>query len=197
MPGPLVPNDAIPSIAARIDSPAVLRVLRHLRQAGFLLNSPSLDKETVDVLQKLTALGLVDPGYEGPTDGPPFIWVSNHNGERVLRYFEASPAQGARLESRVTVTPRARTALASLSENDQLAVLAAAEALQGRDPAAWPRDEARRLNPDKPVYLLRVSKGLRAFIRVLDSGGIELFDIVREEALKLFLQRELPGSAGQ
>jgi hypothetical protein len=39
------------------------------------------------------------------------------------------------------------------------------------------------------VYSLRVSPELWAFIRLLDSGGIELFDIVPEETLRLFLER--------
>jgi hypothetical protein len=168
----------------------MLRVLRHLRQAGHILNTPSLDPATVDVLGKLAALGLVDPGYTEPANGSPFIWVSNPNGERVLNYVERSPSQAARLESKITVSPRADTVLASLSEGDQLAVLAAAEALQGRAPDAWPRDKIRRLSPDKPEYLLRVSPGLRAFVRILDAGGLEVFDIVREETLQLFRERQ-------
>jgi hypothetical protein len=190
MPANLVPNEAIPQLADRIDSPSMLRVLRHLQQTGFIMNESSLDKDTFDILQRLAALQLVDPGYEGPTNGVPFIWVSNHNGERVLRHFDMSVTQRDRLEPKVVVNPRARIALSSLSESDQLAVMRAAERLQGRDPATWPRDEVRRLSPDKSVYLLRASPDLRAFIRILDSGRMELFDIVREETLQLFLERQ-------
>jgi hypothetical protein len=141
----------------------------------------------------LKALGLVDPGYDGPANGKPFIWVGNGNGARVLKYLETSPSHEAALESKLQIHPRARTALASLPEKDQLAVLSAAEALQAAEPASWPREKVDRLSPDKPVYLLRVSPELRAFIRVLDSGGIELFDIVREETLRLFLERHRAG----
>jgi len=194
MPTVLVPQDRIPELAAQIGSPAMLRVLRRLREAGFIHNGPNVDQGTLGILQRLTDLGLVDPGYYGPTDGKPFIWVSNGNGERVLKYFEASPPHEAALESKLKIHPRARTALASLSGEDQLAVLAAAEALQTADPASWPREKVERLNQDQPVYLLRVSPELRAFIRLLDSGGIELFDIVREDTLRLFLERYRVGS---
>ena len=194
MPAVLVPPERIPELAAQIDSPAMLRVLRGLRETGFIQNSPDVDQGTAAILQRLTGLGLVDPGYDGTTNGKPFIWVSNGNGERVLKYFEASPSREAALESRLQIHPRARTALASLPERDRLAVLAAAEALQAADPASWPHEKVDRLKPDEPVYLLRATPDLRAFLRVLDAGGIELFDIVPEETLRLFLERYRAGS---
>jgi hypothetical protein len=189
MPADLVSNDAIPQLAARIDSPAMLRVLRHIQQVGFILNGQIVNQSLFTILQRLADLGLVDPGYADPTDGKPFIWVGNGNGQRVLRHFEASPLQNASLESKVTVHPRARTALESLSEGERQAVLVAVEMLQSRDPASWPGEEVSRLIPDQPVYLLRVSPDLRAFIRILDSGSLELFDIVPEETLRLFRER--------
>ncbi len=188
MPADLVPNEAIPKLAAQIDSPAMLRTLRLLQQRGFLQNGPGVDQETVDALQRLAVLGLVDPGYSGPTNGEPFIWVSNHNGNRVLKHFEANRRR------EVKVHPRARTALAALSEDDQQAVLAATESLLIREPTSWPRGEVLRLDEGKPVFLLRVTPDLRAFITVLDSGDIELYDIVREETLKAFLERYRGGS---
>jgi len=198
MPADLVRNEAIPQLATQINSPAMLRVLRLLREVGFIQNSGNLDRRTFDTLQRLAALGLADPGYAGPTNGTPFIWVSNPNGERVLRHIETLPADAqAPLESGVKIHPRARTALAALSARDYLAVLAAAEALQAGDPASWSKEETVRLGEDKPVYLLRVPPDLGAFIRVLDSGGIELFDIVREETLQLFLDRQRAASTPQ
>src|SRR5262249_44899014 len=152
----------------------------------FILNGPDVDSETAAVLQRLTDLGLVDPGYTGPTTGKPYLWTANGNGSRALRYA---------LESRLTINPRARTALASLSWKNQLAVLEAAVSLQARAPASWPSEEAVRLAEDKPVYLLHVTRDLRAFIRVLDSRQIELSDIVREETLRLFLERERAAGA--
>jgi hypothetical protein len=190
MPADLVPNEAMPKLAASIDSPAMLRVLRHLRKAGFIMNTDSLDKRTFDVLQRLSDLGLADPGYAESSKSSPFIWASNRNGEQMLRYIETVPDQEERLQSKVTVGQRARTALTSLPESDQLAVLLAAEALQDRDPTTWPREEVLGLGPEKHVYLLRVPPDLRAFIRILDSGAIELFDIAREETLQLFLERQ-------
>ena len=68
------------------------------------------------------------------------------------------------------------------------------ETLLIRDPALWSRDQAIRLSPDKPTYLLKVSPDLRAFITVLASGDIELLDIMREETLRLFLERLQNGS---
>jgi hypothetical protein len=189
MPAELLPDAAIPALAAQIDSPAMLRVLRHLRQVGFIQNGPDLDPATFEILQRLAGLQLVDPGYaESPTESQPFIWVRNHNGDRVLKHFEGT------VDSKLKVHPRAHTALASLPERDQQAVLAAAEFLLTRDPAAWPRDLVERLSPDKPVYLLRVTDELRAFFTLLDSGGIELSDIVREDTLRLFLERYRAGS---
>jgi hypothetical protein len=92
MPAPLVPNEAIPELAAGIDSPLMLRVLRRIHQVGFILNGKDVDQETVRVLQRLTELGLVDPGYDGRTGWPPFQWVINGNGSRVLRYLASIPA---------------------------------------------------------------------------------------------------------
>jgi hypothetical protein len=93
VPADLVPNEAIPELAVRIDS-AMREVLRRIQQTGFILNGRGVDRETVAILQRLTDLGLVDPGYEGPTVGEPYLWTSNGNGSRVLRYstgIRASP----------------------------------------------------------------------------------------------------------
>jgi hypothetical protein len=98
MPATLVPNEAIPKLAAQIDSPAMLRVLRHLQQTGFLLNGQATDQRTLDILRRLADLGLVDPGYDGPTAGKPFIWISNGNGERVLKHLEAQAPLGSTIE---------------------------------------------------------------------------------------------------
>jgi hypothetical protein len=96
MPADLVPNTAIPELAARVDAD-MLRVLRRIQQTGEILNRRSLDRKTFETLQRLAELGLVDPGYTGPADGPPFNWISNGNGSRVLRYLESIP-QGPHYE---------------------------------------------------------------------------------------------------
>src|SRR5205807_2510537 len=90
MPAELVRNEAIPELAARVD-PEMLRVLRRIQQAGFILNGGDVDQKTADILQRLAELGLIDPGYGGPTDGKPYQWVSNSNGSRVLRYLTSIP----------------------------------------------------------------------------------------------------------
>jgi hypothetical protein len=85
MPAVLVPHAEIPDLAARV-TPEMLKVLRRIQQADFILNGDTLDRETAALLEQLTQLGLVDPGYEGDPSGPPSIWVGNANGSRVLAY---------------------------------------------------------------------------------------------------------------
>jgi hypothetical protein len=85
MPAALVPHADIPILAARI-TPEMLRVLRHIQKADFIMNSEGVDSATLDVLRQLTGLGLVDAGYEGDPSGPPYMWVANGNGSRVLAY---------------------------------------------------------------------------------------------------------------
>ena len=46
-----------------------------------------------------------------------------------------------------------------------------------------------RISDDEPIYLVNLPGQLRAFVRVLDTGEIELFDIMREETLRLFRER--------
>jgi hypothetical protein len=90
MPADLVPTVAIPDLARQV-TPEMLTVLRRLQRAGFIQNSKRLDRATFDVLQRLANLGLVDPGDEGDTNGPPLLWVSNGNGSRVLNYLTSIP----------------------------------------------------------------------------------------------------------
>jgi hypothetical protein len=104
----------------------------------------------------------------------------------VLKHLEEAPEKPG---LKLSVEPWAATALASLPEMQQVEVLVAAEALVGRDPASWPREGATRLDPAEPVFLLRVSPELRAFIRLEEGGEVQLFDIMREDTLRLFLER--------
>ena len=186
----LIPNDAIPAIAEQIDSPGMFRLMRHFHHDGFVMNGEDVSERMAALLRRMTELGLVDAGFEEASDDKPYMWTSNGNGSRVLRFIEQSASLRARLDSRFRIHSRAQTALSAISEWNQAMVLVAAEALQGRDPASWPRGEAVRAVEDKPVYLLYVSPDWRAFIRVLDSGEIELNDIVRRETLELFRERE-------
>lgn len=88
----LVPKHAIPELAARANSPEMLRVLQHIQRAGFIRNG-NVDRETTDVLRRLMELGLVDAGYEGATEGEPYLWTSNSNGSRVLSYLTGLRAE--------------------------------------------------------------------------------------------------------
>jgi hypothetical protein len=167
----------------------MLRILRHLQKDGFILNGEEVTPAVRPVLERLVNLGLIDPGYEGNGQDKPDMWVGNGNGPRVLRHLEASASLQAALDRKLQIHPRAYPALSSLSEWDQAKILAAVEMLQPGQPDSWNPDDVVRLYEDQPIYLLRVSPELRAFVRILDSEEIELLDIVREEALQLFQER--------
>jgi hypothetical protein len=188
MPATLIPNKEIPGLAAQIDSPAVLSMLRHLQKAGLVLNGEDIDKGVTAILQRLTELDLVDVGYAGTETDRPSLWTINGNGLRVLRHIETSPLQ-ANLEPRFKIHPRARPALATLSDWEQTKVLLAVEALQNSSQKSWSSEDVVPLGDSRHLYLLRIAPDLRAFIKVPDSGEIELFDIVREETLQFFLER--------
>jgi hypothetical protein len=191
MPADLVPEAAIPELAAKIDSPAVLKVLALLQQRDFILNDSQVDEDTAAALSRLAELGLADPGYAEPANGEPFIWVSNSNGKRALKYLESNRRHQVRMH------PRVRTALGSLTNADQGAVKAVAEALLLGDPGSWPGDQARPLSPDGSAYLLRASPDLWVYVTVLPSGDFEVSDVVRQDTLRVFLERlAATGKAG-
>ena len=193
MPATLVPIETIPDLASRIESRELFQVLKRLQRTKFLRLEQDIDLKTVNWLQRLADLGLADPGYDGPTHYKPFIWVANHNGDRVLKYIETLPSYAERFESTLQITSRASTALGTLSEFEQEAILAKAESLQSCAPASWP-PEVVPLGLDKRVYLLKIAPDLRAFIRVLDSDEIEVFDIMRADTLNQFLELVGAGS---
>lgn len=87
MPADLVSNETIPERAALVDTAEMRRVLGRIQQEGFILKGRDVDRESAAILQRLAELGLVDPGFEGSTDGQPYVWVRNGNGSRVLRYL--------------------------------------------------------------------------------------------------------------
>jgi hypothetical protein len=194
MPADLAPKRKIPGLARQIDSPAMLRVLGRLDQAGFVQNSEELDQETKDILQRLAGLGLADPGYEEGGNGKLgklFVWVANGNGKRVLEHFDQLR------KSKLQIGPLAQTALRVLDPETSWGVLAAIEWLLPRDPGSWSANQAERFRPDEPLYMLRVPPDWLAFIRVLASGRIELFDIMREGTLRMFQEGYSAGSAVQ
>ena len=86
MPADLVPGEAIPQFAARVDSREMLEVLRRVQKAGVILRGEA-DRATAAILQRLAKLGLVDAGYDGGAHDKPHHWVSNGNGSRVLSYL--------------------------------------------------------------------------------------------------------------
>jgi hypothetical protein len=90
MPADLVRQVEIPDLAAQV-TPEMLAVLRRIQRAGFIQYSKRLDRTTFDILQRLAALRLVDPGYDRDTSGPPSLWGRNANGSRVLKYLASIP----------------------------------------------------------------------------------------------------------
>jgi hypothetical protein len=83
----LVPHAAIPELAERV-TPEMVKVLQNIQKADFILksNRRDLGPATLQILRQLSEMGLVDAGYEGDTSGPPYMWVANGNGSRVLAY---------------------------------------------------------------------------------------------------------------
>jgi hypothetical protein len=187
MPADLVPHAAIPDLAARLDS-SMYRVLQYLKGAGFIMRG--VDDRLAGVLRRLTSLGLVDPGYDGSVTGEPYLWTANGNGSRVLKHIEITPALQDAVAPKFSIHASARTALASIPELDRLQTLLAVDALVARDPGSWPKAETVALGADKQGYLVRVTPELRAFLRVLDPQRIELFDLVREDTLRQFLEHQ-------
>jgi hypothetical protein len=49
MPADLFSDEVIRGLAAQIDSHAMLSVLRHLRQVGFIRNGSDIDQETANI----------------------------------------------------------------------------------------------------------------------------------------------------
>jgi hypothetical protein len=97
----------------------------------------------------------------------------------------------------VWIHPRVRTALGSLAETDQGAVKAVADALLIGDPASWPGEQVRPLSADGSAYLLRASPDLWVYVTVAPSGDVEVSDVVRQDTLRLFLERlAATGKAG-
>jgi len=187
MPAALVQNDHIPELAARIDSPAMLRVLRQVQDDGFVKNGSDLDNETAITLERLVSLGLVDPGFD--SEGKPFLWVANHNGKRVLRHIQN--------ESKLSILPSAKAALEAMPEKDRRAVLAAAESLQRIPPDSWASRNVQQLAADDQLFLLRVGPDLRVFFTTPESGQVVLVDIVHHKTLEMVQNGNGAGSVGQ
>ncbi len=187
MPAALVPEVDIPALARQVTSPAMLKALRLLEEQDFIHNSSDLDGATAEALKRLVELGLADPGYAGPTDGDPFIWVGNGNGKRVLRHLEKNRRYV------VDFTARAKTALASLPEAEREGVLASVEALQLSAPEAWPAAQVLGNGGNGRVVLLTVTPDLRAIVGFVEPRKIEVLDLLREDTLRLFLERQRAG----
>lgn len=96
-------------------------------------------------------------------------------------------------EAKLKIHSRAKTALDALSETDRRKVIESADTLQHTPPGNWPKEKVIPLG-ENGMYLLRVTPELRAFIRINDGEQIEVVDLVREDTLHLFLERQREAS---
>jgi len=80
----------------------------------------------------------------------------------------------------------AKTAMDGLADTDRQRLLEAVERLQETDPTDWPADQVSRLPDSRPLYLLRVPPDYRVVVARTESNGLEIRDIFREEALRLW-----------
>lgn len=115
-------------------------------------------------------------------------WVWDETGSRLER---------AQLEARLEVQPLAKSALLTLSDDLRKSVVDTACDLQRSDPATWSDRLVKRVSADEPLYLVRLPQGLRAFLRVLPTGRLELMDIVSAETLRLFTESYAAGGAAR
>jgi hypothetical protein len=86
MPAELFPQTAISELAANVNS-RQLDVLRQAQKAGFIMNSSDMNPDTRSILDELSALGMLDVAFDGDIKDQPYLWTSNGNGQRVLRYL--------------------------------------------------------------------------------------------------------------
>lgn len=89
MPADLFTVDVMEQLVDKVHTFAHFRMLTRIQEAVYLTNGPHLSPSDFEILEGLAAMGLVDPGFAGPLDEPPYLWVSNNNGRQVLKLFLA------------------------------------------------------------------------------------------------------------
>jgi len=80
----------------------------------------------------------------------------------------------------------AAIAMDGLPDDVRQRLVATVLRLQATDPATWPRDEVVRLDDPQPLYLLRLLPDYRVILRRTDTNELEIRDIIREEALRVW-----------
>jgi hypothetical protein len=98
------------------------------------------------------------------------------------------PPRQANDEEQVQVSRWAAGLMDSLPEPERLRVLEGVHSLRGLAPARWPREKVTPLPSEPPSYLLAVPPDLRVFVRPLEDGRLEVFDVVREDTLRQFME---------
>jgi hypothetical protein len=91
------------------------------------------------------------------------------------------------LESKLKVQPLARTILSTFSPDSRRSIIGAITDFQKLSPEEWGKGKAVQI--DDFEYLIQLPNAMKAFVRILDSGQIELTDILREETIRIFLQK--------
>jgi hypothetical protein len=93
------------------------------------------------------------------------------------------------LQSKLKVQPSARTILSTFTTDLRRSIIAAITDLLKITPEEWTNRRAVRIADDESDYLVQLPNAMKAFVRILGSGELELLDIMSEGTLRLFLQK--------
>jgi mRNA-degrading endonuclease RelE of RelBE toxin-antitoxin system len=81
---------------------------------------------------------------------------------------------------------RAITAFNQLAKDEREQVLQTLAVLVDRPADEWTQTQARKLQGDQSLYLVRVNDSLRIILRAADGQEPEVMDFVRHETLEAF-----------
>jgi hypothetical protein len=92
-------------------------------------------------------------------------------------------------DPRVTIHSSAEIPMELLSPADRAKVVQGLQRLASRPATRWPRETVWQLNPDEPVYLLRLPGDLCVIFRVPAEGHLVIEDVFREQTLEQFVPK--------
>lgn len=94
----------------------------------------------------------------------------------------------AQREGRVKLPLGGRSAWLFLDPRDRRAVLRKLAPLVDREPASWPQARFTSRTEDEALYAYQVPPDWLVFVKPLEGGGVELFDIMTEGTMEKYLQ---------
>jgi len=97
--------------------------------------------------------------------------------------------------ARVKIGSGAVISMDNLKDPARRQLFEAIAQLQGLAPNSWPTDLVVRLSGPEPLYLLKFTPDLRAFIQPTDSGEIEILDLAHRKTLEMFRSQKPNGNA--